>query len=336
MAPIRHVQKRDGNVVDFEQQKITEAIWKAAQSVGGTDRATAEKIANQVTAVLEVFFKEDGPAPNVEQIQDLVEKILIENGHAKTAKAYIIYRAEHKKLREKREEVLGVERLKLTTLDGQNKQLGDFIVLDVKDDLEDIFEGMKEAVIIHQNGEKVCVNFSELRPNGEMVKNTNLASGPTGFMKLYDAALSTIKKAEPNQGPHVMLLNVSHPDIMEFLSYEQRNGKLENFTLMVEVTENFMQAVEAKTDFELINPANEKIANKVSAMQIFEQLTKNVRENSGPKPMVIEYPEKQRRQQHTSIQVNLPFDDEMSLAPKKAQIKHLAQQVDLPPIETLA
>ena len=334
MTAIRDVQKRDGQIVSFEQNKITEAIWKAAQSVGGTDRAAAEKISNQVTAVLEVFFKADKPAPSVEQIQDLVEKILIENGHAKTAKAYIIYREEHKKLRQKREEILGIERLKLSTVDGQNRQLGNFIILDIDDDLEAIFEGMKETVIIHQNGEKACVNFSALRPSGEIVKAKHLASGPIGFTKLYEAALSTINKGDRNSACHVILLNVSHPDIEEFLAYEKQHGKLENFTMMVEVTEKFMQAVEAKSDFELVNPANDKIVRTISSMKIFEMLQLNSRENTGPKPIVIEYPDKRRRQS-SSVQVNLPFDEDNAV-PKKSRPKHLAQHVDLPPIQTLA
>ena len=335
MTPIRHVQKRDGQTVAFEQNKITEAIWKAAQSVGGTDREMAEKISNQVTAVLEVFFKENGPAPSVEQIQDLVEKILIENGHAKTAKAYIIYREEHKKLREKKEEILGVERLKLSTVDGQNKQLGDFIILDIEDDLEAIFEGMKETVIIHQNNEKACVNFSALRPKGENVKDHGgLASGPMAFMKLYDTALRTIKTPDQKKNVHVMLLNVNHPNIQEFLDYEQANGRLENFTLMVEVTESFMHAVEGKTDYELINPASQKAVKFINAQLIFEQLMKNSQTNTGPKPIVIEYPESKQRK-HSSIQVNLPFGDEAQ-HDAKSPSKQNAQEVALPPIETLA
>lgn len=321
MTQISHVQKRDGTHVPFEQQKITAAIWKAAQSVGGEDRTTAEKIANQVTAVLEVFFKEEGPTPTVEQIQDLVEKILIENGHAKTAKAYILYREEHKKLRADRETVLGAERLKLTTLDHHNKQLGDFIVLEIKDNLEAIFEGIKQAVIIHQNGEKACINFSALRPKGAEVKARNTqqactASGPIGFMKLYDEALNTIKN---NPGTHVILLNVAHPNIKDFLTYEQNNAKLQHFTLMVEVNEAFMQLVDAKDP---------------QASAIYEQLSANVRENSGPKPLVIEYPAARK---HSSVQVNLPFDSqEPTDSPQKSQPKHSAQEVTLPPIQTLA
>ncbi len=107
MALIQSIRKRDGRIAEFDQSKIAEAIWKAAESVGGTDRAIADKIANQVTAVIEVFFKGPDAIPNVEQIQDLVEKILIEGGHAKTAKAYILYRAKQTQEREQTESIVG-------------------------------------------------------------------------------------------------------------------------------------------------------------------------------------------------------------------------------------
>lgn len=113
MSPILKIKKRSGEISSFDQQKITQAIWKAAESVGGTDKTLAEKISNQVAAVLEVFFKDESNIPTVEQIQDLVEKILIEGGHAKTAKAYILYRAEHKHLRSAQEDVLNGKTTKL-------------------------------------------------------------------------------------------------------------------------------------------------------------------------------------------------------------------------------
>ncbi|MBN1494154.1 vitamin B12-dependent ribonucleotide reductase [Candidatus Peregrinibacteria bacterium] len=107
MSPIKKIKKRDGRIVNFDQERITNAIWKAAQAVGGTDEKLAQQISNQVTAVLEVFFKDESNIPTVEQIQDLVEKILIEGGHAKTAKAYIIYRQKRQEEREQKEAILG-------------------------------------------------------------------------------------------------------------------------------------------------------------------------------------------------------------------------------------
>jgi len=112
MSPIQKIQKRNGKVVDFDQNKIEEAIWKAASAIGGKDKEMAQKIANQVSAVIDVFFKGDS-VPNVEQIQDLVEKILIEGGHAKTAKAFILYRQEHKQIRQNQHNLLGGKETKL-------------------------------------------------------------------------------------------------------------------------------------------------------------------------------------------------------------------------------
>ncbi len=110
MTSILRVKKRDGRLDDFKAEKITEAIWKAVQSVGGTDRGMAEKITSQVTTVLEVLFKSPDTLPTVEQIQDLVEKILIEGGHARTAKAYILYRAKRQEERWMKENLVGVGR----------------------------------------------------------------------------------------------------------------------------------------------------------------------------------------------------------------------------------
>lgn len=113
MSPIKKIRKRNGEIASFDQAKITEAIWKAVQSVGGTNKEMASQISNQVAAVLEVFFKDDSTIPTVEQIQDLVEKILIEGGHAKTAKAYILYREEHKKIRKTQTDILDGKTTKL-------------------------------------------------------------------------------------------------------------------------------------------------------------------------------------------------------------------------------
>lgn len=95
---ITGVVKRDGRVVNFNKQKISNAIFKAAQAVGGEDRLLAEELANAVVLYLRKNFQ--GTIPGIEQIQDIVEKVLIETGHAKTAKAYILYREKRRRIRE--------------------------------------------------------------------------------------------------------------------------------------------------------------------------------------------------------------------------------------------
>jgi ribonucleoside-triphosphate reductase len=96
---IRKIKKRDGKIVDFNPVKITEAIWKAAQAVGGKDYKQAAELTDKVINILEKELKRS-EIPTVEQVQDAVEKILIEDGHAKTAKAYILYRKQHQDMRE--------------------------------------------------------------------------------------------------------------------------------------------------------------------------------------------------------------------------------------------
>ncbi|MBI4148281.1 vitamin B12-dependent ribonucleotide reductase [Candidatus Woesearchaeota archaeon] len=98
------VIKRDGRTADFDAEKITNAIFRAAQSVGGTDRELAKSLTQKVVELLEK--KLAGKDPNVEEVQDAVEKVLIENGHAKTAKTYILYRENHKQMRESRSAIL--------------------------------------------------------------------------------------------------------------------------------------------------------------------------------------------------------------------------------------
>jgi len=99
---IDFIRKRDGRLVPFEEEKISSAVVKAVEAVGGTDFTKAADIGRQVCGILGVVYK-DGRVPTVENVQDLVEKILIENGHAQTAKTYIIYRKQREGLRETRE-----------------------------------------------------------------------------------------------------------------------------------------------------------------------------------------------------------------------------------------
>ena len=96
---LTRIIKRDGREVAFDRSKITDAIFKAAQVLGGSDYQMAQDLAVQVEAYVERILGE-GAVPTVEQVQDAVEHTLIENGHARTAKEYILYRAERTRVRE--------------------------------------------------------------------------------------------------------------------------------------------------------------------------------------------------------------------------------------------
>ena len=113
---VTKIRKRSGEIVDFYQEKITRAIFKAAHACGGEDYSKAEKLSDEVMKIVEKQYGDT--VPDVEDIQDIVEKVLIENGHAKTAKAYILYREKRKGARETNALIGG-------TIDMFGKYLGD-------------------------------------------------------------------------------------------------------------------------------------------------------------------------------------------------------------------
>lgn len=104
---IKSIKKRDGRIVEFQRVKIEDAIFKAAQAVGGRDRSIAQKLTDKVMYMLMQKF--DNVIPSVEDVQDIVEKVLIEEGYARTAKAYILYRKQHQDIREIKKALLDVE-----------------------------------------------------------------------------------------------------------------------------------------------------------------------------------------------------------------------------------
>jgi ribonucleoside-triphosphate reductase (formate) len=114
---ISTIRKRDGTLVSYDNYKIANAIFKAAESVGGRDFNQALELAEKVELALSEKFHPNS-IPAVEEIQDLVEKVLIENGHARVAKAYILYREQRRRLRGTRDIVLDIA----NTMDGYLKQ----------------------------------------------------------------------------------------------------------------------------------------------------------------------------------------------------------------------
>lgn len=103
---VKKIRKRDGRIVDFDKEKVTNVIFQAAEAVGGKDRKTAEELSAKV--IDELNRKFDGKKiPSVEEIQDTVEDVLINTGHAKTAKAYILYRQKRSVLRAEKSAVMG-------------------------------------------------------------------------------------------------------------------------------------------------------------------------------------------------------------------------------------
>jgi len=136
----RLVRKRSGKIVPFERRKITDAIFKAAQEVGGRDRETAERLTDEV--LLYLYSEKGDNLPQVEEIQDAIEKVLIERGHAKTAKAFILYRDRRARVRRKdvRTDLLGLKR-------GRAEQDATDLALFVRTSADDMIVWDREKIV---------------------------------------------------------------------------------------------------------------------------------------------------------------------------------------------
>ncbi|MBC7327900.1 adenosylcobalamin-dependent ribonucleoside-diphosphate reductase [bacterium] len=102
---IEKIEKRDGKIVPFEREKITNAIYKATEAVGEPDYELADRLSQRVVEILEQRLQ-PGQIPKVEEVQDIVESVLIEAGKARVAKAYILYRRKRAEIRKEKQQIL--------------------------------------------------------------------------------------------------------------------------------------------------------------------------------------------------------------------------------------
>jgi len=154
-------------------------------------------------------------------------------------------------------------------------------VLPVGDSMEEIFEAVKQAALIHKTGGGTGFSFSRLRPAGDPVKRTGgSASGPCSFIHAFDAATETVKQGSMRRGANMGALRVDHPDIMGFIPLKREEGKLSNFNLSVGITNLFIEALKADRDFDLVFGG--KVRKTFKAKEIWNAIVDGAWKNGEP------------------------------------------------------
>jgi len=166
-------------------------------------------------------------------------------------------------------------------------QLAACFVLPISDDMgrdsAGIFQSLRDAALIQQTGGGNGFSFSKLRQKGAVVRSSGgQATGPVGFLKVYDKAFGEIAQGGTRRGANMAVLRVDHPDIRNFIICKVDENQITNFNISVGLTDQFMQAVKDDKTYDLVAPHTGEVVETVQAREIFDLIVRQAAHNGEP------------------------------------------------------
>jgi len=257
------------------------------KDMSGKARSQEVKVSENALKVLEKrYLKKDKEGKIIETPQDMFRRVA--HNIASADGLYKCSPEEVKKTEEAFYQLLASldflpNSPTLMNADTELQQLAACFVLSVDDSIESIYEAIKHTAVIHKSGGGTGFSFSRIRPKGSSVGTTSgVASGPVSFMKVFDASTEAIKQGGRRRGANMGILNVNHPDILEFVVSKKEEGNLRNFNISVAVSDEFMKAAQRDEDYDLMDPRTKKKVGRLNAAKVLDTIVEMAWKNGEP------------------------------------------------------
>ncbi len=168
-------------------------------------------------------------------------------------------------------------------------QLSACFVLDIEDSLESIMKAATDAAMIFKSGGGVGINYSKLRPQGDIVRSTGgQASGPVSFMRIVDVITDVVKQGGKRRGANMGILEVWHPDIWKFIEAKAKPGQFENFNISVMITGDFWDYYERGEPYPLKNPRNGEVWDTLDPREFFRKIAEMAWKTGDPGVLFVD------------------------------------------------